>query len=70
MKLTPHGSRTPLAAARRDLPSAFARIVDRAIDPDASKRYESADMLGAELASLAPGRATCRETFGGKRRSH
>jgi TolB-like protein/cytochrome c-type biogenesis protein CcmH/NrfG len=50
------GTRTPLAAARPDVMSAFARIVDRALDPAPDNRYDSPDALGAALASLASGR--------------
>jgi TolB-like protein/Tfp pilus assembly protein PilF len=50
------GTRAPLAAARPDLMSAFARIVDRALDPAPDNRYDSPDALGAKLASLASGR--------------
>jgi serine/threonine-protein kinase len=49
-----HGTRTPLAAARPDVMSAFARIVDRALDPNPASRYGSPEALGAELASLVP----------------
>ena len=49
-----HGTRTPLAAARPDLPAAFVRIVDRALDPNPLNRYDSPDALGSELASLVP----------------
>jgi TolB-like protein/predicted Ser/Thr protein kinase len=44
------GQRTPLSVARPDLPNAFVRIVDRAIDPIAESRYDSPAALGAELA--------------------
>ena len=47
------GTRTPLAAARPDLPNAFVRIVDRALDPNPANRYDSPDALGAALATLA-----------------
>jgi TolB-like protein len=49
-----YGRRTPLSAARPDLPSAFVRIVDRALDPDPHSRQDSPDALGSELASLVP----------------
>lgn len=41
-----------LRAARPDLPSAFVRMVDRALDPDSNSRYGSPEALGEELASL------------------
>jgi tetratricopeptide (TPR) repeat protein len=46
------GARTPLAVARPDLPSAFVRTVDRALDPNPQNRYDSPGALGSELASL------------------
>lgn len=46
------GTRTSLAAVRPDLPPAFVRIVDRALDPDPGNRYDSPGALGAELATL------------------
>ena len=35
---------------------AFVRIVDRTLDPDPDKRYDSSDALGSELASLIAAR--------------
>src|SRR5687767_8960436 len=52
------GGRTMLAEARPDLPGAFARIVDRALDPNAENRYDSPEVLRSELASLAAPVAT------------
>ena len=46
------GRRTPLSTVRPDLPSAFVRIVDRAIDPKPDSRYDSPTALGAELALI------------------
>jgi serine/threonine-protein kinase len=46
------GARTPLAADRPDLPPAFVRIVDRALDPIPEHRYASPADLGSELSSL------------------
>ena len=51
------GERTAVQAARGDVPSGLARIIERAIDPRAEGRYESADALEADLAALTP-RAT------------
>lgn len=48
------GARTPLAVARPDLPSAFVRTIDRALDPNPQNRYDSPGGLGSELASLIP----------------
>ena len=47
--------RTPLRAARSDLPTKLGRIVDRAIDPRPERRYRSAAGLAADLTALAPG---------------
>ena len=53
-----------LATERPDLPAAFVRIVDRALDPNPGNRYESPADLRTALASLravgAPGSATPR----------
>jgi serine/threonine protein kinase/Flp pilus assembly protein TadD len=46
------GARTPLAAARPDLPTPFVRIVDRALDPSPEHRYCSPADLGSELNAL------------------
>ena len=40
---------TPIALARRDLPSRLSRIITRALAPVASERYESAAALGDAL---------------------
>jgi len=48
------GERTAVQTARSDLPSKFARVIERAIDPRPERRYESADALGADLAALRP----------------
>jgi TolB-like protein/Flp pilus assembly protein TadD/predicted Ser/Thr protein kinase len=48
------GTRTTLATERADLPSAFVRVVDRALDPHPDSRYQSPAELGAELALLRP----------------
>jgi TolB-like protein/cytochrome c-type biogenesis protein CcmH/NrfG len=46
------GARAPLGIERPDLPPAFARIVDRALDPNPENRYSSPADLSGELASL------------------
>jgi TolB-like protein/Flp pilus assembly protein TadD len=46
------GARTPLANERADLPRAFLRIVDRALDPNPENRYGDPAYLSSELASL------------------
>ena len=65
--------RTPLGEARPDLPPAFVRAIERAIDSDPSRRYETADALASDLASLAePGLARGAPTAtraNGRRRS-
>jgi serine/threonine protein kinase len=43
--------RTSLAEARPDLPNAFVRTVNRALDPHPDNRYPSPAALGHELAS-------------------
>ena len=58
------GVRALLATERPDLPAAFARIVDRALDPSPENRYSSPADLRTELALLraveAPNTATRR----------
>jgi serine/threonine-protein kinase len=46
------GVRALLATERPDLPAAFVRIVDRALDPNPENRYSSPADLRTELASL------------------
>jgi tetratricopeptide (TPR) repeat protein len=46
--------RTSLSAARPDLPPAFVRVIDRAIDPLPELRYQTADALVKDLQALAP----------------
>jgi serine/threonine-protein kinase len=46
------GVRTRLGVERHDLPAPFARIVDRALDPDPENRYASPAELGRALAAL------------------
>jgi TolB-like protein/Flp pilus assembly protein TadD len=43
------GERRRLRDVRPDLPTEFVRIVERASDPDASRRYESAGAMEADL---------------------
>jgi len=40
-------ARINVQAARRDVPSKLARIIERAIDADSARRYQSADALAA-----------------------
>ena len=44
------GQRRRLRDTRADLPTEFVRIVERAIDPDPGRRYESAGAMEADLA--------------------
>lgn len=45
------GGRPPLLDRRPDLPSDFARIVERALDPDPRRRFASAGEMEAALAA-------------------
>jgi TolB-like protein len=64
------GARTSLAVARPGLDPRFVRVVERALDPDPGNRHESADALGAELASLAAeiGDSSAKTPRNGRRR--
>jgi len=46
--------RDDVLASRRDVPRRLTNIVERAIDPDAERRYESVDALGTAVMSLQP----------------
>ena len=46
------GERIAVQTARSDVPSKLARVIERAIDPRPERRYDSADALGADLATL------------------
>ena len=46
--------RTAVQVARRDVSPKLAQVIERAIDPQPERRYESADALGADLAALMP----------------
>jgi serine/threonine-protein kinase len=46
--------RRRLEAERPDLSSRFARVIERAIDPQPRRRYQSAGSLAADLAELRP----------------
>ena len=48
------GERTAIQTARSDVPSKLARVIERAIDPDPARRYQTADALTADLAALRP----------------
>jgi serine/threonine protein kinase/tetratricopeptide (TPR) repeat protein len=49
--------RGSVRAIRRDVPRRLASIIDRAIDPDAERRFESVDELATALGTLQPRRA-------------
>ena len=46
------GQRTDVRSARPDVPSRLARAIERAIDPQSERRYQSADALAADLAGV------------------
>jgi TolB-like protein len=48
------GERTPVQTARHDVPSKLARIIERAVDPQPERRYQSAEALRGDLATLKP----------------
>lgn len=48
------GDRISVQAARSDVPSKLARIIERAIDPRPEGRYEHAEALAEDLAALQP----------------
>lgn len=47
------GDRTSLRSARRDISQRFARVIERALDPDPDRRYGSAELLRAALAEVS-----------------
>ena len=49
------GQRTALKLARPDLPRRLCQVVERALDGDPGRRYESAQAMATDLASLGPG---------------
>lgn len=49
--------RGDVRAIRRDVPRRLAGIIERAIDPDAERRFESVDELATALGTLQPRRA-------------
>ena len=49
--------RDAVLTIRRDVPRRLARIIERAIDPNAERRYQSASALATALAALKPRRA-------------
>ncbi len=54
------GERTPLRRRRRHVPHRLARVIERAIEPDRGRRYQSVEALGADLQALQPGRGGAR----------
>jgi serine/threonine protein kinase/tetratricopeptide (TPR) repeat protein len=57
------GDRTTVQTARRDVPSKLARIIERAIDRQPERRYQSADALSADLTTLKPRSRLVRLAF-------
>jgi eukaryotic-like serine/threonine-protein kinase len=55
----------PLRDARPDLPSAFVKVIERALSPATSERYQTAGAFGNALAAAvgAPDTKTEKETF-------
>jgi serine/threonine-protein kinase len=43
---------TPLQDVRPNLPRSFVRVIERAIDPDAARRFASASRMGAALGRI------------------
>jgi serine/threonine-protein kinase len=48
------GERTALKLARPDLPRRLCRVVERALDGEPDRRYESAQAMAGDLSSLGP----------------
>lgn len=48
--------RTRLQTLRPDVSPKLARVIERAIDPEPQRRYQSADLLAADLETLEPRR--------------
>jgi serine/threonine protein kinase/tetratricopeptide (TPR) repeat protein len=59
------GERTSVQAARRDVPSKLARVIERAIHLQAERRYQSADALGVDLVALTPRSKVARLAYSG-----
>ena len=57
------GERTHVQTARRDVPSKLARIIERAVDPEPERRYQSSEALRADLAALKPRRTLVRLAY-------
>ena len=49
-----HRRRTDALTMRRDVPRRLGAIIERAINPEADRRYESVDALASALAELQP----------------
>lgn len=46
------GKRIALGVARPDLPNTIVGVIERAIDPDPTNRYDGPEALGSELTTL------------------
>lgn len=57
------GERVDVRTARPDLSPKLARVIERAIDPDPGRRYQSANEMAAALAALKPRPMLIRSTY-------
>ncbi|MGH9385532.1 MAG: protein kinase domain-containing protein [Vicinamibacterales bacterium] len=56
------GIRVNLAEARPDLPPGLAQTIDRALDPDPRRRFDTPDSFATDLRAFASTGSTARET--------
>ena len=49
-----HGRRTPIGDVRPDLPLPLRDVIDRSVDPDPRRRFQTPEDMRAALAALAP----------------
>jgi serine/threonine-protein kinase len=54
------GERTSVRAARSGVPKRLARVIERAIDSDPGRRYQSAEAMAADLAAVGRSSSTVR----------
>jgi tetratricopeptide (TPR) repeat protein len=57
------GDRIAVRTARSGVPRKIARVIERAIDRNPARRYQSAEALGADLRALKPRRTTARLAY-------